>query len=143
MVRRILGPTAMALAACALASLPLIAQATSSEQAQQVSNLDGAKTYEEYCAVCHGKEGRGDGPAAPALKAKTVDLTALAKESGGKFPRAKVEQSILGTERFIPSHGSVDMPVWGPVFKNLDPDDGARVLRLRNLLDFIERMQVK
>ncbi|MCL4813526.1 MAG: c-type cytochrome [Vicinamibacteraceae bacterium] len=143
MVRRILGPTALALAACALAALPLVAQSISRENAQQISSLDGAQTYDEYCAVCHGKEGKGDGPAAPALKAKTVDLTTLAKEHGGTFPRSKVEASILGTDRVIPAHGTVDMPVWGPVFKNIDKDDGARVLRLNNLLDFIERMQVK
>jgi mono/diheme cytochrome c family protein len=139
MVRRI-GQTALALVACAFVALPLIAQTTTEKQA---SVSDGAKTYEEYCAVCHGKEGKGDGPAAPALKAKTVDLTLLARTHGGSFPRTRVEESILGTERVIPSHGTVDMPVWGPVFKNLDPDDGTRVQRLRGLLDHIERMQVK
>lgn len=141
MVRRILGSTALGLVACSLAALPLVAQ--TSQDTPQGPNLDGAKTYEEDRAVCHGKEGKGDGPAAPALKAKTVNLTMLAKQDGGTFSRTKVEESILGTDWFIPAHGTVDMPIWGPVFKSIDPDDGTRVQRINNLLDFIERMQVK
>lgn len=35
----------------------------------------GAATYRENCAVCHGAAGRGDGPAAFALNPRPVDLT--------------------------------------------------------------------
>jgi len=35
----------------------------------------GARLYRENCAVCHGPEGRGDGPAAPSLVPRPADLT--------------------------------------------------------------------
>lgn len=36
----------------------------------------GRDRYEIYCLVCHGAEGRGDGPVAPALANVVRDLTA-------------------------------------------------------------------
>jgi hypothetical protein len=41
----------------------------------------GKQTYLEYCAVCHGPDGRGTGPAASALKDPPADLTTLANTS--------------------------------------------------------------
>jgi len=35
----------------------------------------GKKTYEGNCTVCHGKTGKGDGPAAAYLKTRPSDLT--------------------------------------------------------------------
>lgn len=35
----------------------------------------GARLYRQNCAVCHGPEGRGDGPAAPSLVPRPADLT--------------------------------------------------------------------
>ncbi len=40
--------------------------------------LDGAKIFRNYCAACHGVNGNGDGPVAPALKTKVPQLTTLA-----------------------------------------------------------------
>jgi mono/diheme cytochrome c family protein len=50
----------------------------------------GAETYGKYCSSCHGKRGRGDGPAAEALRIAPSDLTALARTYDGKFPRGFV-----------------------------------------------------
>ncbi|MCL4831181.1 MAG: c-type cytochrome [Caldilineaceae bacterium] len=36
----------------------------------------GAATYTQYCAVCHGNEGKGDGPGAAALNPKPADFSA-------------------------------------------------------------------
>ena len=36
----------------------------------------GAHTYAQHCTVCHGADGRGDGPAAKDLKVMPADLTA-------------------------------------------------------------------
>ncbi|MEP6795896.1 MAG: cytochrome c [Saprospiraceae bacterium] len=33
----------------------------------------GKKIYTQYCVVCHGPKGKGDGPAAPALNPKPAD----------------------------------------------------------------------
>ena len=59
---------------------------------------------------------------APALKATVPDLTVIAKNNGGKFPVARVRRIIMG-EGMIASHGSREMPVWGPIFS---PGGGGR-----------------
>ena len=42
------------------------------------SPASGQEMFMSYCAPCHGKEGKGNGPAAGALKISPIDLTALA-----------------------------------------------------------------
>src|SRR5579871_2852648 len=37
----------------------------------------GQAMYKEYCAVCHGNDGKGNGPAASALKKAPADLSTL------------------------------------------------------------------
>ena len=45
--------------------------------APHTSPADGKGMYTAYCASCHGASGKGDGPAAPALKVPATDLTKL------------------------------------------------------------------
>jgi putative copper resistance protein D len=40
------------------------------------SVVRGARLYAENCALCHGADGKGDGPAAAALSIRPADLTA-------------------------------------------------------------------
>jgi mono/diheme cytochrome c family protein len=40
----------------------------------------GKKVFDANCVSCHGKEGRGDGPAAAALSPKPADLKAMARQ---------------------------------------------------------------
>ena len=49
------------------------------------SPSSGKDMFNNYCAVCHGTDGKGTGPAATALKATPADLTALAQKNGGKY----------------------------------------------------------
>src|SRR5690349_13780889 len=72
---------------------------------------DGGLLFREHCAVCHGVDAKGHGPAAPALKKPTPDLTAIAKKNGGKFPALSVQQKIKGDE--VVEHGTGEMPIWG------------------------------
>jgi mono/diheme cytochrome c family protein len=37
----------------------------------------GQEMYIAYCASCHGRDAKGNGPAAPALKIPATDLTTL------------------------------------------------------------------
>jgi len=46
----------------------------------KTSATSGKEMFISYCAVCHGKDGKGAGPAVAALKATPADLTALAKD---------------------------------------------------------------
>ncbi len=99
--------------------------------------------YRAYCASCHGVQGKGDGPAAPALKQRPADLTTLAKQSGGKFPAVRVFQSVEG-DAAIAAHGSREMPVWGTALRRAGADNEAALkLRVRNLVRYIESIQVK
>jgi mono/diheme cytochrome c family protein len=103
----------------------------------------GAEMYTNYCAVCHGKDGKGNGPATPALKIAPTDLTTLAQKNGGKYPALHVTSVIRG-EGDLPAHGSKDMPVWGPLFWRMSQGHEAEVQqRIVNLNQYIESLQVK
>ncbi|HXY01998.1 MAG TPA: c-type cytochrome [Terriglobales bacterium] len=109
---------------------------------QHTSAASGPQMYVAYCAACHGKDGKGDGPAASALKVAPTDLTTLAKRNNGKFPRNEVYDAISG-QRAIAAHGSKEMPVWGTLFHSIDAHESWSMLRLKNLTDYIETLQVK
>jgi mono/diheme cytochrome c family protein len=105
----------------------------------------GEEMYVEYCAVCHGKDGKGDGPAASALKPPPTDLSTLAKRNNGTFPADHVTSILrFGTE--APAHGTAEMPIWSTLFRSLDnktATDGAVQLRIFNLTKYIESLQTK
>lgn len=116
-------------------------QATPSQVPQGlIYSLKGPDLYRAYCASCHGLAGRGDGPAAPALKAKVPDLTRLAGNNGGAFPSARVRNTISGDEVLL-SHGSREMPIWGPIFHRVEEDRDFGAVRIENLLKYLESIQ--
>jgi len=103
----------------------------------------GRQMYDAYCGSCHGQGGKGNGPAAPALKVIPTDLTQLAAKNGGTFPVNHVVQVIKG-DSMMAAHGSQEMPLWGPVFLNLAQQDPALMqLRVRNLTRYVASMQQK
>lgn len=111
--------------------------------ARHTSPSSGLEMYTSYCAVCHGKDAKGGGPAADALKVPPSDLTMLAKKNGGTFPTAHVSAVIRG-EAALNAHGSKDMPVWGPVFWKMSGGHESEVmLRVTNLTKYIESLQSK
>jgi mono/diheme cytochrome c family protein len=100
--------------------------------------------YTSYCAVCHGTDGKGGGPAASALKTPPADLTMLSKNNGGKYPALKVTSTIRGGPSNLPAHGSKEMPVWGPLFWGMSNGHEAEVQqRVTNLTHYIETLQAK
>lgn len=103
----------------------------------------GHEMFSSYCAVCHGKDAKGNGPAASALKTPPTDLTGLAKKNGGKYPAQHVAAVIRGEANF-PSHGSQDMPIWGPLFFSISQGHEGQVhQRITNLVTYIEGVQQK
>jgi mono/diheme cytochrome c family protein len=50
--------------------------AESLAQQQEVAEA-GRIPYRQYCAVCHGRDGKGQGEMAKLLKVKPADLTRL------------------------------------------------------------------
>jgi mono/diheme cytochrome c family protein len=111
--------------------------------ARHTSANSGRQMFEAYCAACHGKEGKGDGPVAAALKAPPADLSVLARQNNGKFPSIKVAKAITG-EAGVSAHGSKEMPIWGPVFMSMSHQHESEVhLRVANLADYIKSLQQK
>ena len=107
------------------------------------SPTSATEMYTAYCAVCHGVDGRGNGPAAEALKVRPPDLTALAKKNGGKYPSDHVTTAIRGDLR-LAAHGSKEMPVWGDLFWGMSQGHSSEVqLRVTNLNKYIESLQAK
>ena len=102
----------------------------------------GADLYQFYCSSCHGPTGRGGSPRADTAP-PPPDLTALTRANGGAFPRDRVRSTITfgkgGSD--IRAHGTVDMPVWGMIFRGLEPPDGMIETRIENLVNFIETLQ--
>jgi len=110
--------------------------------AQPAQKIKGVDLYKSYCAACHGTDGKGGGPAAAALKTAPADLTQLSKKNGDKFPVGLVRQMIGGGSS-TPAHGSPEMPIWGPVFRAMSPDENLAKLRVDNLLRYLESIQTK
>ena len=130
------------LAALVAVALPAVAagQAKKIEMkpAPVTNASDGAQMFQAYCAACHGKEGKGDGPAASALKTKPADLTQLGKTHPGGLSQKDFEDRLQGLN--MPSaHGSSPMPVWGPVFRSL----GNEQLRIHNLKKYVDSLQAQ
>ena len=119
-------------------------------QVKPTSPVSGAQMFKEYCAVCHGPGGKGDGPVANALKVPPPDLTTLAQRHDGKFPDDYVS-NVLKNGVKNPAHGSGEMPVWGPIFdtmnrwKTLCPgmDETPVTLRIANLTNYLKSIQKK
>jgi cytochrome c553 len=103
-------------------------------------SLNGSLSFDLYCASCHGRTGKGDGPTAAALKTRPADLTTLARRNAGTFPKARVLEFVEGSQRAA-AHGSPDMPVWGPTLRALDASDARVTVRLSNLVAFVESIQ--
>jgi mono/diheme cytochrome c family protein len=107
------------------------------------SAASGQEMYTNYCAVCHGTDGKGGGPAASALKVAPTDLTALTGKNNGKYPALHVS-SVLRGDAEMPAHGNKDMPVWGPVFRHLSQGHDAEVQqRIANLNQYVASIQTK
>jgi mono/diheme cytochrome c family protein len=120
----------------------LLANAAFAQQ-ERVTSVEGATLFKSYCAVCHGLDAKGGGPMASALKSKMPDLTKLAASKRGKFPLADVQQIISGEKESRKGHGTQLMPVWGPVFSQVDNDRDMGRVRILNLAQYIESLQAK
>ena len=137
-----------AFAAAALAAFLFAPGASAQEKkivtvaAPQTDASSGVQMYGAYCAVCHGLQGKGDGPAASALKQPLPDLTQLTRRHNGEFPTLELSVMIQG-DSTIAAHGSKNMPMWGDVFRSFQDRESIVKLRVHNLVEYIRSMQTK
>jgi mono/diheme cytochrome c family protein len=107
-----------------------------------IPSMYGQDLFNFYCASCHGRDGRGGGPVAPALTVRPPDLTTLASRHGGQFPNEYVESFVNGNRvPAVTAHGTKEMPVWGPIFLALDPNTTANRVRVENIVRYIGSIQ--
>jgi mono/diheme cytochrome c family protein len=106
----------------------------------QTSMASGEEMYTAYCAACHGKQGRGDGPAASAFKTPPTNLTTLKAKNNGKYPEMDVMSVLQWGPKTTSAHGSKDMPVWGTLFSSLG-DQAQTKQRIYNLAKYVESLQ--
>lgn len=136
-----------AAAICAAAfniGAPARAQSNSATNDQElpplIRSVKGPDLFRAYCASCHGIDAKGNGPAAASLKTKPADLTVLTEKNRGTFPEARVRKIIMGDD-VIASHGSREMPIWGPIFHQIEEDIDRGNVRLQNLVQYLESIQ--
>ncbi len=123
---------------------------TKKTQVKPTNPVSGEQIFKQYCAVCHGPGGKGDGPAETALKVPPPDLTTLAQRHDGKFPDDYVS-NILKNGVKASAHGSGEMPVWGPIFETMNRwnalcagvDETPVPLRITNLINYLKSIQKK
>lgn len=108
-----------------------------------IRSVEGPALFKAYCAVCHGTDGKGSGPMAGALKFGPADLTHIAARNRGVFPTERVEKIISGDEQVPAGHGTREMPIWGPVFSQIEWDRDLSPVRLHNLAKYLEEIQTK
>jgi len=135
--------TALCAVVALAASTPATAPAQQTSEAVLDGN-DGASLFKTYCASCHGKEARGDGPLSRNLRISPADLTRIAKRNKGEFDEDRIHRIIDGREP-VKGHGDSDMPIWGDAFKRSGGgyDEKAIKARIDALVGHLKTIQAK
>jgi mono/diheme cytochrome c family protein len=138
---RLLSTVAMGLAALTVSVASWAVERPGQTAGSGTAAADGRALFLTHCASCHGASARGDGPVASSLRQSPGDLTQFARRNGGVFPSSKVHRIIEG--RDVGAHGSVEMPVWGTVFRRLPTDstDRSATRRIEAIVQYLESIQ--
>ena len=118
---------------CAAALLVSACQTVEPEEPSVA--YDGAALYQGHCATCHGMEGAGDGPMAKLLIQSVPDLRTL--DMSNKL--ALIE--VIDGRGMRAAHGTVDMPVWGWAFREVEQSENEVQARLNALAEYLQSLQ--
>jgi mono/diheme cytochrome c family protein len=104
---------------------------------------NGKVMYANYCAMCHGLDGRGNGPVAIKLIRPPSDLTLQSRNNHGRYPQVHIA-GVLEYGARTPAHEPALMPVWGPILGKMDQANPEEtLLRINNLSRYLQTLQVK
>jgi mono/diheme cytochrome c family protein len=103
----------------------------------------GERDYQNYCAQCHGIDGKGgrkgdiQGPA----------LTPMSQMNGGRFPFQFVYDVIDGRKMAAAHKSLLHMPLWGVYFQPQGSSNSASeakvTARITDLTRYIQSLQEK
>jgi mono/diheme cytochrome c family protein len=113
------------------------------QEKQLLDSFKGPELFKAYCATCHGKDAKGGGPMAVSLRIAPPDLTRIAIRNGGTFPFLQVQKIISGEQQPPATHGTREMPVWGPIFSEVTWDQDLGRVRIYSIAMYLEAIQVK
>ena len=101
----------------------------------------GRAVFEQNCATCHGKRGKGDAPGASTMRPRPTDLTTLTKRYGA-FPAERVEATLKGTDQ--PKAHTPGMMVWKALFlADANGNETTANARMKDVIAFIGSLQAK
>lgn len=124
------------------ASVLLLAVSVRADEPDVKAIGHGRGLYLQYCASCHGTDGRGGGAAGANLKTALPDLTRLPTK-GGRFDESHAAVSIDGT-RTVRAHQKGEMPIWGQVLAESGArrGEGGAATQILALVKYLGSIQV-
>jgi len=132
---------AVFLSVCSLAGAEVVIKQVPLEL-NDIAGKNGQEMYDQLCAVCHGADGTGHGPATPALANPVPDLTQLGIGVKGKYSSAQLKHVIAGRSRTV-HEGIVGMPLWEVEFqyvrtRNGQPGTTYARAKIHSLTEYVE-----
>ena len=111
------------------------------EKVAQTSLEEGKDLFISYCVMCHGQDGKGEGPLAENLRQPPVDLTTITLRRG-EFSRELIHKIIAGVDK-VPGHSNIDMPAWFETFKKSEKITDEKVInqKIDHLVTYLESIQ--
>lgn len=101
----------------------------------------GRTVFDQNCATCHGKRGKGDAPGASMMKPPPTDLTTLSTRYGA-FPAARVEATLKGADQ-TKAHTPA-MTAWKALFlADANGNETTADARVKDVIAFIASIQAK
>jgi mono/diheme cytochrome c family protein len=98
-----------------------VAQPAETTAAPMDETALGNKVYADRCALCHGPEGKGDGPAAAGLNPKPRNHT------DGSYMNKRTDAELIQ----VIKNGKGGMPAWGSILS--DQEINAVLKHVRSL----------
>ena len=101
----------------------------------------GRAVFEQNCATCHGKRGKGDAPGASTMKPPPTDLAMLTRRHGA-FPAERVEATLKGTDQ-TKAH-TPGMTAWKALFlADANGNETTADAHVKDVIAFIASLQAK